>query len=238
MTKEELIRTLKEDLGIQKEIIALRAAKEPPANIPQYEGQAVPGMCALLGELLREKQAWYVTRENLGCFMSLLGTGTCEQMPQDQFIEFMQGQNEAYRIHKDADTVASYYAKVDSFFKYPDKTGSGIVVGPLAKIEDPDLVFLIVTPHQTDILNRCRSYLGDYSRGFGGSGSCIFNIRYSFVTGDPCFSVSDTAWRVFGGLGKDELTYTFPYAKLLEIADQIKPTAEYVNNLYTSLLEQ
>ena len=57
MTKEELIRTLKEDLGIQKEIIALRAAKEPPANIPQYEGQAVPGMCALLGELLREKQA-------------------------------------------------------------------------------------------------------------------------------------------------------------------------------------
>jgi len=47
-----------------------------------------------------------------------------------------------------------------------------------------------------------------------------------------------TAWRVFGALGKDELTYTFPYAKLKEIADQIKPTAEYVNNLYTSLLEQ
>jgi hypothetical protein len=37
---------------------------------------------------------------------------------------------------------------------------------------------------------------------------------------------------------KDELTYTFPYAKLQEIAEQIKPTAEYVNNLYTSLLEQ
>ena len=161
MTKEELIRSLKEDLGIQKEIIALKAVKEPPADIPQYEGQAVPGMCALLGELLREKQAWYVTRENLGCFMSLLGTGTCEQMPHDQFIEFMQQQNEAYRIHKDANTVASYYAKVDSFFKYPEKTGNGIVIGPLAKIEDPDLVFLIVTPHQTDIHNRCRSYLGD-----------------------------------------------------------------------------
>ena len=238
MTKDELIRSLKEDLGIKKEIIALKVVNEPSADIPQYEGQAIPGMCALLGELLREKQAWYITRENLGCFMSLLGTGTCEQMPRDQFIEFMQGQNEAYRIHKDADTVASYYAKVDSFFKYPEKTGNGIVIGPLAKIEDPDLVFLIVTQHQTDIVNRCRSYLGDYSRGFGGSGSCIFNIRYSFVTGDPCFSVSDTAWRVFGALGKDELTYTFPYAKLQEIADQIKPTAEYVNNLYTSLLGQ
>ena len=87
-----------------------------------------------------------------------------------------------------------------------------------------------MTPHQTDILNRCRAYLGDFSRGFGGSGSCIFNIRYPFVTGDPCFSVSDTAWRVFGGLGRDELTYTFPYAKLIEIADQIKPTADYINS--------
>jgi hypothetical protein len=37
-------------------------------------------------------------------------------------------------------------------------------------------------------------------------------------------------------LGRDELTYTFPYAKLMEIADQIKPTAEYINNLYTSLV--
>ncbi len=57
-----------------------------------------------------------------------------------------------------------------------------------------------------------------------------FNIRYPFVTGDPCFSVSDTAWRVFGGLGRDELTYTFPYPKLMEIADQIKPTADYINS--------
>lgn len=236
MTKEELIQTLREDLEIQKEIIALKTVPVPPTDIPQYDGQAVPGMCALLGELLREKQVWYVTRENLGCFMSLLGTGTCERMSQERFIEFMQQQNEAYRIHKDADTVAAYYAKVDSFFKYPEKNGVGIIVGPLAKIDDPDLVFLIVTPHQTDILNRCRSYLGDYSRGFGGSGSCIFNIRYSFVTGDPCFSASDTAWRIFGGLGKDELTYTFPYYKLLEIADQIKPTAEYINSLYKSLV--
>ena len=54
-------------------------------------------------------------------------------------------------------------------------------------------------------------------------------IRYTFMTGDPSFSTSDTAWRMFTGLDEDELTYTFPYAKLLEIAERIKPTAEYVN---------
>jgi uncharacterized protein (DUF169 family) len=230
MTKEDLIRTLKEDLEVKKEIVALKAVKEPPLDIPPYEGQAIPGMCALLGEILQEGKAWYVTKKNLGCFMSLAGTGTCKHLARDAYLKFMISQNEMYRMHHDDDTVVSYYNKVDGFFKYPEHTGSGIVVGPLAKIDEPDLVFLIVTPHQTDILNRCRSYLGDYSRGFGGSGSCIFNIRYSFVTGDPCFSVSDTAWRMFGGLGRDELTYTFPYGKLLEIADQIKPTADYINS--------
>ena len=230
MTKDELVRTLKEDLGIKKEVVALKAVNEPPSDIPPYEGQAIPGMCALLGEVLREKSIWYVTKKKIGCFMSLTGTGTCKNLPRDKYLKFMIGQNETYRMHKDADTVVQYYDKVDEFFEYPEHTGTGIVVGPLAKVENPDLVFLIVTPHQTDILNRCRAYLGDFSRGFGGSGSCIFNIRYPFVTGDPCFSVSDTAWRVFGGLGRDELTYTFPYPKLMEIADQIKPTADYINS--------
>jgi uncharacterized protein (DUF169 family) len=235
VTKSELLHTLKEDLEIKKEIVGLKAVREAPKDIPQYEGQAIPGMCALLGEILQEGRAWYVTGKNVGCFMSLTGTGTCKNLPRDKYLKFMIGQNETYRLHKDADTVVEYYDKVDSFFKYPKFAGTGIVVGPLAEVDEPDLVFLIVTPHQTDILNRCRAYLGDYSRGFGGSGSCIFNIRYSFVTEDPCFSVSDTAWRVFGGLGRDELTYTFPYAKLMEIADQIKPTAEYINSYSPAL---
>ena len=235
MTKDELIGTLKNDLEIRKEIIGLKAVKEPPADIPSYEGQAIPGMCSLLGEILEEKKTWYVTKKNLGCFMSLTGTGTCKNLPRDKYLKFMIKQNEMYRMHKDEETVLNYYDKVDAFFAYPEHKGTGIVVGPLSKVDDPDLVFLIVTPHQTDILNRCRAYLGDFSRGFGGSGSCIFNIRYSFVTGDPCFSVSDTAWRVFGGLGRDELTYTFPYDKLMEIADQIKPTADYINSYSPAL---
>jgi len=230
VTKDELIRTLKEDLEVKKEVVALKAVKEAPKNIPQYQGRAIPGMCALLGEILQKGCIWYVTRKNVGCFMSLMGTGTCKKLPRDKYLKFMITQNEAYRLHKDEDTVIKYYDKIDEFFKYPEFTGTGLVVGPLAKVDNPDLVFLIVTPHQADILNRCRAYLGYFSRGFGGSGSCIFNIQYSFVTGDPCYSVSDTAWRLFGGLGRDELTYTFPYSRLMEISDQIKPTADYINN--------
>lgn len=229
MTKDELIQTLKDDLKIKKEIIAVKAMKQAPSDIPQYKGQASPGMCAFVGEILKDGSVWYATKENLGCFEALTGTGTCENMPRDEYLDFMIEQNQSYPMHKNADVLMTYYDKVDDFFKHPKVDGTGIVVGPLLKVDDPDLVLLFVTPHQADILTRARAYLGDFTRGFAGMGGCIFTIRYSFKSGDPSFSTSDTAWRMFAGLDEDELTYTFPYPKLLEIADRIKPTAEYVN---------
>ena len=229
MTKDKLIQTLKEDLKIKKEIIAVKAMKQAPSDIPQYEGQASPGMCAFVGEILKDGSVWYATKENLGCFEALTGTGTCENMPRDKYMEFMIEQNQSYPMHKNADVLVEYYDKVNDFFKHPKVDGTGIVVGPLLRVDDPDLVLLFVTPHQADILTRARAYLGDFTRGFAGMGGCIFTIRYTFNSGDPSFSTSDTAWRMFAGLDEDELTYTFPYPKLLEIADQIKPTAEYVN---------
>ena len=229
MTKDKLIHTLKEDLKIKKEIIAVKAMKQAPSDIPQYEGQASPGMCAFVGEILKDGSVWYATKENLGCFEALTGTGTCENMPRDKYMEFMIEQNQSYPMHKNAEVLVEYYDKVNDFFKHPKVDGTGIVVGPLLRVDDPDLVLLFVTPHQADILTRARAYLGDFTRGFAGMGGCIFTIRYTFNSGDPSFSTSDTAWRMFAGLDEDELTYTFPYSKLLEIADQIKPTAEYVN---------
>ena len=229
MTKNTLLATLKEDLKVKKEIIAVKVMKQVPSKIPHYEGQASPGMCTLVGEILKGGSAYYITKENLGCPMALTATGTCENEPRDKFLEFMIEQNRDYPMHKDQDTLVSYYDKVDEFFIYPKVDGTGMVVGPLSKVDEPDLVLLFVTPHQGDILTRARAYLGDFTRGFGGMGGCIFTIRYSFMTGDPSFSTSDTAWRMFAGLDEDELTYTFPYPKLLEIADYIKLTADYVN---------
>jgi uncharacterized protein (DUF169 family) len=234
MTKEDLVSTLKVDLKVEKEVLAIKTMKEVPSDIPHYQGQAMPGMCGLVGEILKEGFVCYVAHENFGCPMAFEATGTKDPGPRDEFLKFMIEQNQDYPMHKDADTLVAYYDKADPFFKHPEVTGQGLVVGPLAKVDDPDLVLLFVTPHQADILSRCRAFLGDFTRAFGGMTGCMFNMRYSFVMGDPCFSTSDTAWRMFGGLSEYELTYTFPYQKLMEIADQIKPTAEYVNAFKTA----
>ena len=109
MTKDELIQTLKDDLKIKKEIIAVKAMKQAPSDIPQYKGQASPGMCAFVGEILKDESVWYATKENLGCFEALTGTGTCENMPRDEYLDFMIEQNQSYPMHKNADVLMTYY---------------------------------------------------------------------------------------------------------------------------------
>ena len=54
MTKDNLINTLKEDLKVKKEIIAIKVMKKAPSDIPHYKGQASPGMCALVGEIIKD----------------------------------------------------------------------------------------------------------------------------------------------------------------------------------------
>ncbi len=55
--------------------------------------------------------------------MSLTATGTCKNLPRAKYLKFMIGQNEMYRLHKDADAVVKYYYIVDNFFEYPKLTG-------------------------------------------------------------------------------------------------------------------
>jgi hypothetical protein len=125
MTKEKIVKTLKEDLKVKKESIAIKAVKQTPSGIAPYECQALPGMCTLLGEVLKEGFVRYVIKENMGCFESLTATGTCENLPRGKYLEYMIDQNQNYPMHKDAATLVSYYDKVDGFFEHPYVDGSG-----------------------------------------------------------------------------------------------------------------
>ena len=59
MNKKTIEKTLKEDLGIKKELIALKPLKEIPSDIPHYKGVATPGLCTQVGEALKDKNVFY-----------------------------------------------------------------------------------------------------------------------------------------------------------------------------------
>jgi len=232
MTKQEIEKALKEDMGIQKDIVALKALKEIPGDIPRYEGVAIPGLCAQIGQVLQDGSMFYTTRENHQCYEGLIATGVCELSRKD-FREAVESFIEEMPLHRDIDTAMDFYEKCINTIKVPEKKNACLVVGPLSKVEEPDLVLIFCTPKQADIFMRIHAYVGELVSGYGGSGGCIFNIRQAFYTGQPSFSTSDLSWRLFIGLTENELTVTYPYEKLSAIAPHITSTAQYVNNFAT-----
>ena len=229
MDKYAIEQALKEDLGVVKELIALKPLKEIPSTIPQYDGVATPGLCAQVGEVLKNNATFYTTRENHQCFEGLIATGVCE-VSREEYRKAVEGFIDDFPYHKDVDTAMSFYETCINDIKLPPVENACLVVGPLSQVKDPDLVLIFCNPKQADILIRILAYLGDLFKGHGGSGGCIFTVRQAFQTREPSFTTSDLSWRMFVGLNENELTVTYPYEKLVEIAPHIKSTSDYVNS--------
>lgn len=235
MVKQEIEKSLKEDLGIKKELVALKPLKNIPSDIPHYEGIAYPGLCAQVGEVLKNGTTFYTTRDNHQCYEGLIATGVCE-VSRKEYREAVESFIDEFPYHKDVETAMSFYETCINEIGLPPVENSCLVVGPLSQVDDPELVLIFCTPKQADILIRIQAYLGDLFKGYGGSGGCIFTVRQAFKTREPSFSTSDLSWRMFVGLNENELTVTYPYEKLVEIAPHIKSTADYVNS-FSSMVD-
>ena len=229
MDKQAIEQALKDDLGVTKELIALKPLKEIPSDIPHYDGIATPGLCAQVGEVLKSGATFYTTRENHQCYEGLIATGVCE-VSRDEYRKAVESFIDDFPYHKDVDTAMSFYETCINEIELPLVENKCLVVGPLRQVNDPDLVLIFCNPKQADILIRIQAYLGDLFKGHGGSGGCIFTVRQAFKTREPSFTTSDLSWRMFVGLNENELTVTYPYEQLLEVAPHIKSTADYVNN--------
>ena len=57
------------------------------------------------------------------------------------------------------------------------------------------------------------------------------DVAGPFVAREPTYSTSDFPWRTFVGLEDHEMTVTYPYERLVEIAPYIKPVTDYVGSL-------
>ena len=228
MDKQAIEHALKAELGVQKALVALKPLKDIPSHIPRYEGVAAPGLCAQIGEVIKNGATFYTTRENHQCYEGLIATGVCE-VSRDEYRKAVESFIDDFPYHKDVDTAMNFYEICINEIKLPPVENACLVVGPLSKVDDPDLVLIFCNPKQADILIRIQAYLGDLFKGYGGSGGCIFTIRQAFKTREPSFSTSDLSWRMFVGLTENELTVTYPYEKLVDVAPHIKATADYVN---------
>ncbi len=108
MDKAEIEKLLKTVLGVKKDVIALKALKAIPSDIPHYEGVAAPGLCTQIGEVLQEGKTFYVTRENNVCYEGLIATGVCD-ISRKEYREAVETFIDMCPYHKDVDTAMSFH---------------------------------------------------------------------------------------------------------------------------------
>lgn len=222
----KIIDTLKSVLQIRKAPVALKAWREEPASVEIYQGNAFPGLCTQIGEVLDGKKTFYTTRDHCFCTGGVVATGVAEPVPEEQRDEMIQVHAAISKTYKDFATAVGYENEMAK--RIPRVAGShaALQVGLLRDIQQPDLVLIFCTPGAADILNRAYCYVaGEPVQGFGGNGGCPFIIQYPFVTKKPSFSYSDVAWRKYVGLADEELSMGFPYACLVQCVEELPEVA-------------
>ena len=227
MNNSQIIETLKSVLHLKKEPVALKAWKEEPSSIEKYQGNAFPGLCTQIGEVLEGKKTFYTTLEHCFCTGGVVATGVAAPVPEEQRDEMIQVHASISKTYKDFATAVGYENEMAKRIPRVAGSNAALQVGLLRDIQQPDLVLIFCTPGAADILNRAYCYVtGEPVQGFGGNGGCPFIIQYPFVTKKPSFSYSDVAWRKYIGLADEELSMGFPYACLVEFIDELPAVAD------------
>lgn len=221
-----IIDTLKSVLHIRKEPVALKAWKEEPASVEIYQGNAFPGLCTQIGEVLDGKRTFYTTREHCFCTGGVVAIGVAEPVPEEQRDEMIQVHAAISKTYKDFATAVGYENEMARRIPRVDGSYAALQVGLLCEVQQPELVLIFCTPGAADILNRAYCYVaGEPVQGFGGNGGCPFIIQYPFVTKKPSFSYSDVAWRKYVGLADEELSMGFPYTCLVQCVEELPEVA-------------
>ena len=227
MTNEQILKTLRSAVQIKKEPVAIKVWKNEPEGIAKYAERAFPGMCAQIGELLKNGKTFYTDREQCFCTGGVVATGVAPALAEEERNEMIKVHFEISQGYKDIPTAISYEKQMDMIQPKVDERNAAVQLGFLKDIGDPDLVLIFCNPGTADILNRACTYVtGEPIRGFGGNGACPFAIQYPYVTKKPSFTYSDVAWRKYVGMSDDELTMSFPYHSLIRFIEFLPAVAE------------
>ena len=222
MHNDTVIDTITSELNIKKPLIAIKVWEHMPDTIPQYEGNAFPGMCTQIGEVIETGKTFHTNRDHCFCTGGVVATGVAPPISDEEREEMIAVHFEMSKSYKDVATALKYEHELDKIKPPVEKKNAAVQLGLLRDIEAPDLVLIFCTPAAADILNRTYTYThGEPVRGFGGNGGCPFVIQYPYVSGKPSFTYSDVAWRKYIGLLDEELTVCFPYQSLVSFIDSL-----------------
>ena len=216
---------LKGLLGIKKPIVAMKYANAPLEGMETEEGPTF--WCALCGNVCAEAaDPIFFTAESIVCGgASLFGLGsrkvkvTKQEMHEALVASQVVGKGRHYR---------TFWEMGKGRSKYPPliKRYEGITIGPLDKVEMPDLVILPVNGDQTSRLAAAYAYdTGNIITGSAGSAGCIATST-AYVEYKPMFTCGDHGVRTYMQLDPGEILVSTPYSLVPGFVKNLTTVAE------------
>jgi uncharacterized protein (DUF169 family) len=219
-----LRRILREEVGIRKEVIALRQCEEVPADFQAYSDKN--HICYMMGEVLEEGRTFYTVLDDHVCLLGCAATGL------DPSLAVMDDsrRQESEHYHVSAINIFPTEAiqekaerEAQSLFPRFSKVFKAILMGPLGGVPRPDVLVILANAEQVHRLTRAYCYAtGSVIKGFAGMGVCRMLLPRAFIHKEPVFTVSDRAWRRALQLLPDELTLVTPPAQLVTMLENLE----------------
>ena len=224
MDPKTIKQHLRDDVGFNKEIIALCQMKGVPEEFDAYQDKN--NICYMMGEVLEEGRIFYTVLDDHVCLLGCAATGLDPElaiMDTEQHRKSDDFHVSAINIYPTKRIQAKAEKEAASLFPRFTEVFKAILIGPLERVPEPEVVVLIATPEQVHLLTRAYCYAtGSFIQGYAGMGACRMLFPHAFLKSEPIFTVSDRSWRKALRIAPDELTLVVPVEKLIIMIEALE----------------
>jgi uncharacterized protein (DUF169 family) len=217
------IKTFLRDIGIEREIVALKQVEALPTGLAAYNDKN--NICYMFGEVMEEKKVFYTTLDDHVCLLGCAATGLdphLQKMSDGVREESRKFHVSAVNIFPDEAIQEKAEREADILFPKFENSSRALIMGPFGSFAEPDVLIIVCGAEQVHLLTRAYCYArGTFVRGYAGMGACRMLLPFAFINREPTYTVSDRTWRKALKLAPDELTLVTP-------ADKLEVMVEYL----------
>ena len=203
-----LARALTEKLSLKKNIVAMKYASKPPAEVTMEKGPHF--WCGICGDIFDgDSCAVFFTPKASSCGgCANIGIGGIKAN-KEEFEAALNGQ-----VLGEGNLYArkDLLAKGRSIFPQYPRVSGGVTIGPLEQVSMPDLIIFPLHGKQMCMVSTaygCET--GEVIFGYAGKSTGLMSISSPYVETRPVFTAGDYGGRTFMRLDDEEFVVCFPF---------------------------